>query len=229
MMWRKLLGVNVVLAAILVAGGVRMQRSWNEFEANHRVETVQPEPEPGRTVPDGPTVTASAEDWTDISVKNPFSFDRNDVSIVAAKQVVPTRPKPVLFGTMSIGSERIAMLAPAQSGRASRPVKVGQEVDTWQVVEINDSSVVATAADGTRATIIMNDPEARVARASERTGTTSRAAAPANVISATPAAPTPTAAAASPAPAAATPQAPGAQPAVEMLNTPFGPVPRTKP
>jgi hypothetical protein len=171
--------------------------------------------------------TVAAEDWTEISVKNPFSFDRNDVSIVAPKQVVPTRPKPVLFGTMSIGNERIAMLAPAQSGRASQPVRVGQQVDNWQIVEINNASVVATAADGTRATIILNDPEARIARSSEKTGS-GAASAVANVINAAPAAAP--AATSSPAPApTATPQAPAAQAPVEMLNTPFGPVPRTKP
>src|SRR5207302_5234563 len=110
-----------------------------------------------RAVP-GASVTAVApQDWTEISVKDPFSFDRNDVSYVAPKQTLPTQPKPVLFGTMSIGNEWIAMLAPAQSGtRTSRPVKVGESVDDWQVVEIRDKSVLVTGPTGLRETLVMN-------------------------------------------------------------------------
>src|SRR6185503_11747124 len=106
---------------------------------------------------------------TDISVKDPFSFDRNDVSIVAPKQEAAAKPKPVLYGVMSVGSEWIAMMGPSQSGsRGSRPVRVGESLDNWQIVEIQPKSVIVTAANGTRETVIMNDPTAQVARSSER-------------------------------------------------------------
>src|SRR5262249_14163892 len=120
-----------------------------------------------------PTTTVAAtspQDWTEISVNNPFSFDRNDTAIVAPVQAAPNTPKPVLFGIMSIGSEKIAMLSPGQSGRASRQVKIGESVDNWEVLEIGDKSVVVTAPNGTRQTVIMNDPTAQVARSMERTG-----------------------------------------------------------
>jgi hypothetical protein len=230
MMWRRLLILDLVLVAVFVAGALRVRQSWNEFDAGHRVETIQPESEPVRAVPGASMVAVTPEDWTDASVKNPFSFDRNDISILAPAQAPPTQPKPVLYGTMSIGSERIAMLAPGQSGnRASRPVKVGESLDNyWQVVEIQDKAVIVTAANGVRETININEQRARVY---ERTGN-SGTAPPLNVVNTTAAPPqaatvnsqAPTPSATPPAPASST-----GQPTGEMLLTPFGPVPRTRP
>jgi hypothetical protein len=229
MTWRRILILDSMLAALMVVGVFRVRHSWDEFEGTHRVQAVQAETEPARTVPGATTVAVVAEDWTDISIKNPFSFDRNDVPIVAPKQEVPTSPKPVLLGTMSVGNQWIAMLAPGQSGgRSSRPVKVGETMGDWRVVEINDKSVVVTAESGVRATIVMNDPTAQVARDYIRTGT-SGSTAPVIVTPSTPAAPPTTTSTSSSVPAAQPTQPGAAQPADDILLTPFGPVKRTRP
>jgi hypothetical protein len=171
----------------------------------------------------------TAQDWTDVSVKNPFSFDRNDIAIVAPTQAVAATPKPVLFGIMAVGADKIALVSPGRSGRASRPIKTGESVDdNWKVVEIKEKSVIVVGGTGTREEIIMNDPTAQVARSIDRTGT--GAPAGGNVLTATPSAasaPTNTNSASSAPPAAAQPPAP-AQPE-DILLTPFGPVKRTKP
>jgi hypothetical protein len=227
MTWRKLLLVNLALVTVLAWGALRLRASWQHFEATHQVAAIQAEAEPVRAIPASTLLTAPAEDWTEISIKNPFSFDRNDVSIVAAAQAAPTAGKPVLYGTMSIGNERIAMLAAAQSSnRAALPLKVGGTVDSWQVVEILDKSVVLVAANGARETIVMN-PTAQAPRQFERTTGTGPAPAALNVVAA---APTPPATTSSNAPA----MAPSAQPAAangaddEWLITPFGKVKRTR-
>src|SRR4051794_13100866 len=156
MMWRRLLILNLALVVILAAGVLRVRRAWMEFEAMHRIDSVKADTEPARTLPAAKSATA-AEEWTEISVKDPFSFDRSDVSIVAPKPSAPTDPKPVLFGTMSIGNEWIAMLAPGQGGnRASRPIKVGESMGSWQVVEIREKAVVV-AGNGIRETLVLND------------------------------------------------------------------------
>src|SRR5262245_33353338 len=171
MRWRRLLILDLALAAVLVAGVIQVRRSWKEFERSHRVGDVQAEKETVRGLPASPSTTATVQDWTDISVKNPFSFDRNDVAIIAPQQSPGTKPKPVLFGMMSVGNERIAMLAPGQSGtRASRPVKIGESIDGWQVVEIRETSVVVASENGIRETVTMDDPAAQVARVYENTG-----------------------------------------------------------
>ena len=228
---RRFLLLDLVLLAILVAGILRVRESWHEFELSHRVESIRPEAEPVHNVPPIPAaVAATPGDWTEIAVKNPFSFDRNDQSIVAPAQATPAMPKPVLFGIMSIGKERIAFMAPGQAGnRGSKSVKVGESLDSWEVVEILEKTVVVTGATGGRETIIMNDPTAQVARAYERT--VPAGSAPAMNAGTPPAAAAPPAAATNnPPPPTAGQQSASPAPAEdEWLITPFGKVRRTKP
>jgi hypothetical protein len=228
MMWRRLLLLDLALAVVLVAGVLRVEKSWNEFDATHRLEAVKPEKEPARTLPVTTASAGTPEDWMDIAVKDPFSFDRNDVPIVAPKQELALKPKPVLYGVMSVGSEWIAMMGPAQSGtRGSRPVRVGESMDNWQIVEIQSKSVIVTAANGTRETVIMNDPTAQVARSSDRTMIAGPTSAPVVPV----ASPQPTA---TNNPQTQPPNQPGMAPTPapaedEYLVTPFGKVRRTKP
>ena len=229
MNWRRFLLLDLVLVAILVAGILRVRSSWKEFERSHRVESIQPEAEPVRTLPGTTTSTPTPGDWTEIAVKNPFSFDRSDISIVAPIQATPVRPKPVLFGIMSIGKERIAFMAPGQTGaRTSKPVKLGESVDSWELVEIQDKSVVVTGATGARETIVMNDPTAQVARAYERTGN-GGSAPPTNVLSKETAPPSGAATNTSTPPTAGQQTAAPPPTEDEWLITPFGKVRRTRP
>jgi len=227
-MWRRLLVLDLALSGLLIFGVVEVRKSWQEFEASHRVESVRPEKEAARSVANTAAAARTPEDWTDISVKNPFSFDRNDVAIVAPKQALPTLPKPVLFGTMSIGKEWIAMMGPAQSGgRASRPIKVGESLDNWQVVEIRDKAAIVAGANGVRETIIMNDPTAQAPRSTERTPTGVQSQV--TVVN-----PTPAAAPPEPTTTGTAGTATQAQPGTatksedEYLLTPFGKVKRTR-
>jgi hypothetical protein len=230
MNFRRLLILDLALLAALVAGIVQLRRSWYEFEATHRVETIQPEREILKSPPAPPTLAVSAEDWTDIATRNPFSFDRTDVAIMNPRPTLPTQPRPVLLGTIFIGSDRMAMLAPGQSGsRGSGPYKVGASIDNWQVVEIRDKSAVVINASGVRETLVINDPRDRLVRSTERTGTGAPAQAVNVLTSPTPAqAPSTTTAAPPPSGPAAQPSSTG-QPTGDFLDTPFGRVPRTKP
>jgi hypothetical protein len=228
MMWRRLLVLDLVLVIVLVAGVLRVRQSWMEFEVTHRVESVKAEAETARTLPAANPAAAASEDWTEISVKDPFSFDRNDVSIIAPKLSAPTEPKPILFGTMSIGNEWVAMLGAGPAGnRSSRPMKVGESIGAWEVVEIHDKSAVV-AGNGIRATVVMDDPLAQAPRDYSRTLSTSAPQQPVTVVNQPAAAPPP--AANTPAP----PGAPQAQPPAgeskpRILHTPFGDVPQTDP
>jgi hypothetical protein len=229
-MWRRILVLDLALVAVLIAGAIQVRGSWQAFEAKHRVESVQPEPEPLRALPAASSIAATPQDWTEISVNDPFSFDRNDVAIVAPTQAVTITAKPVLFGIMSIGSDKIAMLSPARGGRASRPVKIGETVDSWQVVQIDDKSVVVAAENGTRQTIVMNDPTAQVERSMLRTGTGVPSGPPViNTQTQTPVTPSPTGNTNAPAQTPQTNQSPAAPADDEYLVTPFGKVKRTKP
>jgi hypothetical protein len=229
-MWRRLLVVELVLAVALTYGGFRVRESWRTFDVNHQVQSIAPEKEPARTLPQVNRLPGKPEDWTEISVKDPFSFDRNDVAIVAPKQALPTQPKPVLYGTMSIGNEWIAMLAPAQGTNRASPVKIGQSInDYWQLVEIHENSVVVATENGVRQTVVLNDPAAQVPRTYERTLSGSAAPPPVLPVVNPGTAPSPQQTAVAPtAPQQASPAA-GEQPKPRILNTPFGPIIRTEP
>ena len=177
-MWQRLLVINLLLAGLLAAGVLKVRRNWREFETSHRVEAIQAEPEAARTIPAISEALARPDDWTEIPTKNLFSFDRNDIAIVAPKDVQQAGPKPLLFGTMSIGNESVAMLAPAQ-GRQSTAMKIGESINNWQLVEIQKDSVVM-AANGVRTTIGLNDAP----RDHTRTGAASGPSAAVTIVSA---------------------------------------------
>jgi hypothetical protein len=222
MTWRRLLILDLLLVVLLVTGILKLRQGWFQFEATHHPETIRAAPETARTVPAFRAPLAATGDWIDVSTKDPFSVDRNDVAIVApvaAKDVAPIGPKPVLFGTMSIGHESVAMLAPSQGGtRQSRAMKVGDSMESWQLVEIKKDSVVMEA-NGVRATIILNDPAAGIARDYSRTGPSTSVSQVVNAASA-PAAPSPVINTPS------APPPPGAPPGTEQKGhwqyTPFG-------
>ena len=210
--------LNLVLGLVVVAAAFQFREGWEEFDATRRIEEIQPDPEtdlPLSIVT--PPERGSSFDWTETAALNTFSFDRSDVPIIAA---VPddalvqapgtTEPKPVLFGTILLGSDHIAMLARARAeSRSYRPVRVGESIDGWEVVEIQRKTVVVTA-NGSREILVMNDPTAGISR--ERSQTVSRNAASQPVIVNNTASP-PTASTATQAPIA---------PGTRVIETPFG-------
>jgi len=218
---RRLLILNLALFALLIGGAMRFHRDWIVFEATHQPDSIRAQRE---TLPQAPAAaTAKAavvDDWTDIASRNPFSFERTDGPIV--QPVPPPKPpgaKPILFGTITLNGQRLAMVGPGGRGgnRSYKSMKVGEEIDGWTITEIQDKSV-KIKADTLEDSVIMNDPSAKVPRDSEKTAAT---AAPPVVVS------TPPSPALTPAPSAAlTPSQPAAQPTPGRRRirqiTPFG-------
>src|SRR5581483_8349101 len=96
----------------------------------------------------------------------------------------PAQPKPILFGTLSVGKEWIAMLSTAQEGnRASHSVKVGGSIGDWQVLEINNDSVVVAGENGNRQTITLSESTAQVPREYSRTLSAPGSPAPVTIVS----------------------------------------------
>ena len=169
-MYRRLLIIDVALGTLLVLGGLRIREEWQTFWATHQVGNIQAAPETIGAVPAAaPSAAPALSDWTEIVTRNPFSFDRTDAPIIASQPDQGAGPKPILFGTMSLGQRPLAMLASGQAGnREARPVYVGESIDGWVLVEILDKSVVVRAGDR-QENVAMNDPTAQVARTYEKT------------------------------------------------------------
>jgi len=172
-MTRRLIVLNAGLVVLLIAGTLKLRQDWRAFESTHQVGAVQPKPQSFPALPAGASPTAAPpSDWTEIPTKDAFSFDRNDVDVIASEPAAPPKPlgpKPILFGIMAVGADRTAFVAPGPTGnRNSRPMRVGESVDGWTIVQIADK-YIDIEANGTRQSVIMNDPAALVPRETNRT------------------------------------------------------------
>ena len=192
-MVRRLLILNLALVAIVVAAGVRLHNDWMNFEATHQTAIIQPEPEPVPQVSAAAVQNPSAPaDWVDIPSHNPFSFDRTDIPILEpAAPPRPSGPKPILFGTMSLGKDVLAMVGSGQppGNRTFKPMKVGEVIDGWTITKILDKSIVIKANE-IEDSVLMDDATAQVPRDYGRS--TTPAPAPAATVS-QPSAPAPSA------------------------------------
>jgi hypothetical protein len=172
-MMRRLLVLNLTLVAVLIAATVRFYSDWMSFQATHQPGAIQPGRE---TIPGLASVPAPippvAEEWSDISSRNPFSFDRTDVPVLEpAAPPKPSAARPILFGTMSLGAEPLAMVASGQTpgNRNYRPMKVGEVIDGWTIRKILDKSIVVESNE-IEESVLMSDPSAQIQRDYTRTG-----------------------------------------------------------
>jgi hypothetical protein len=219
-MMRRLLVLNLVLVAVLIAMAIRFYGDWKDFEATHQIAAIQAQSEAPPTVAGVATSSAGTpEDWTDIPSHNPFSFDRTDIPIV--EPAAPPKPpgtKPILFGTMTLGKDMLAMIASGQpaGNRNYKPMKVGEIIDGWTITKILDKSIVIKASE-IEDSVLMDDATAQVPREYARS-----APAPAPVI--TTSQPAPAAASPLSMPPQPTPQPNSGQPRRRRIlqQTPFG-------
>ena len=169
-MKKKLVVINGVLLIAIGSSAIRFYTGWVSFPISHNPATIQSEGDlfPSPLVPEVGNEEA-ASDWTRIWAQNLFSFDRNDVAIAPPEARATAGPRPILFGTMSLGEGPVALLATGQTrNRNSRPYGIGESIDGWEVVEIRDKSIVI-GSGGIRTTVLMNDPTAGVPRDTRRT------------------------------------------------------------
>src|SRR5262245_23190907 len=131
MMLKRILILDLALIALVGFAGFRFYQNWRAFGPAHDLGAIQPGPQAFPSLPSPASATGSVEDWSEVYTLNPFSFDRNDVAIMTAEpESPPVGPKPILFGTMLIGAERTAVLAPSGTSTGiARPMKVGETID----------------------------------------------------------------------------------------------------
>jgi hypothetical protein len=174
---RRIWILDIALFALLVAIAVRFHNEWIMFKATHQSGAVEPEREKFAKLSSGVPANAPAPaNWTDIPSHNPFSFDRTDIAILEPKAPPPPPPpkvalgpKPVLFGTMILGKDALAMVGPGKPGnRQYKPMKVGEVIDGWTITSIADKAIAIKGND-TVDTVTLNDPTAQIPREHERT------------------------------------------------------------
>src|SRR5262249_25412764 len=167
--------LDLALFALLVAFATRFHNEWIMFTATHQTGAVEPEREKFAKLPSGiPPNAPAPPNWTDIPSHNPFSFDRNDIAILEPKAPPPpptpkvqVGPKPILYGTMAIGKEVVALVG-SPKAPSQKPMKQGEVIDGWTIVSIADKSMLIRGND-TEQTVIMNDPTVQTTRDHSRT------------------------------------------------------------
>jgi hypothetical protein len=229
---RRILLLNVGLLILLGIGVFRFRQDWKKFDDTHQPSAIRPRSE---TLPGLPTAGSTAPnltDWTPIPSRNPFSFDRTDVTLVAPPEPTappkPVGPKPILFGVMTIGPNRLAVVASGQGGasnRNSRPIKVGEAIDGWTVVQITDTTMLIEG-NSIRETVLINDSSAQIQRDHTRTLAGGEAVAVNRVSTIPPPIVAPPAASGAPSTSAPLVPSPGGQVLPDgsrVIQTPFGP------
>lgn len=168
-MKRELIVINVILAFLVVGVIANIWKEWVGFKSVHSAENVQFDGEALRISEAAVDMNLLIQDWTAIAEQNLFSFDRNDLAIEPVGAPSAAGPRPFLFGTISLGTESMAMLATGNQGnRDYRPVRLGQSIDGWELIEILEKSVRIRSGN-VEATVSMNDPTARMPRNQLRT------------------------------------------------------------
>lgn len=216
--------LNAVLLAVLVAGTVRLYHDAMTFSATHRVDQIQPESDKPLPKPVDSSGPAAKQDWPDIAAHDPFSFDRNDVPIVVTPPAPqqPKRPKPLLYGTIRLGKDPMAMLGIADANsRSSHAVHVGEVFDGWTVAEILDKTVTVKWEQVTES-LVMDDPTAQPARDYSKTGASVPAPTPMVAVATATAPATAPSAAANPTAQPTTTVSPTGKKQT-VVQTPFGP------
>src|SRR5262249_41655389 len=74
-MFRRLMFLNVILSALLIAGVTRLRHDMRGFSATHRVDQIQPESDKPLPKPVNSAANLNKQEWPDIAAHNPFSFD----------------------------------------------------------------------------------------------------------------------------------------------------------
>jgi hypothetical protein len=172
-MSKKIVMLNVALLALFALGAFKLRADWRAFDPAHDIARIQPAPQTFPPLAASVAAAPQAGDWTDIPSHNMFSFDRTDIDIAQVVEAAPppppkpSGPKPVLFGTLIVGSQKTAYVGSAGS-KNSKSMKAGDEIDTWKIIDIQANSI-AVESNGVRETVKINDPVTQIARDASKT------------------------------------------------------------
>jgi len=134
----RLLLLNVLLLALLLAAGWRLRTKWDESrrrEAAIARRQVKPAPAPPVVpVPAGQPATAAA--YAEVAEKMLFARDRNPTVVIEAAPPPVMPPLPVAHGVLALGDVRTAILS-EKPGAPHRGYRPGEMVGAFKLVAVN--------------------------------------------------------------------------------------------
>jgi hypothetical protein len=141
-MSRKLLALNVALAALAATAGLRARSAW--LEAQKRAGVIvglplRPAPAPPYA-PEPAPPPAMAADYIEVAQQMLFSPDRNPNVIVEVTAPKPMPPLPVLYGVMNLGDGMMAIMSSGEERH--KEVHPGQKIGEFQLVSVDRERLV---------------------------------------------------------------------------------------
>jgi len=143
---RKLVLLNVVLAAVIVFAGVRLRKEYQAEKAREaalKAAQVQPMPPPPfYALPNDPPVLPTG--YKDVAVKTLFHPSRDPNEPVELPPPPPPPPPmpdlPRFHGQMNIGDGPMALLV-EHPGMAEKALKPGDTIGQFKLVDVNTSEI----------------------------------------------------------------------------------------
>lgn len=141
----RLVALNVLLAAGVLAIGWQARVRWNDAQAarkanlNVPVRRVTPPPVTPVPKPEAPPATK----YEDVAKKNLFSSDRNADIIIDPPKIEAPKPMPhlpVVYGVMTLPSGTKASMA-EKPGEPSRMVKANDTIGEFKIVALDAQNV----------------------------------------------------------------------------------------
>lgn len=135
-MKRKLIFLNLLLAALVAAAGWQIREKWAQArEREQRILSVQVPPVPAPPVPVAettPPVQAAA--YLEVAAKTLFSKDRNPTVVIEKPKEKAPPPFPSVHGVMDLGFGATIFMSSGQ-GSQQKGYKEGDKVGEWKIVK----------------------------------------------------------------------------------------------
>jgi hypothetical protein len=165
-------------------------REWQAFKSRTQWIYTGPTAESAEATT-SQTAAGIPQSFTEIVERNLFHPDRTSPG---GQEGIGAAEPPVLYGTMNLGAQWFALMAPAEQAATGvfKRVYPGEEIGGYKLVEIRGTEVVVESG-GTTLTLNVAESSRRVARSPEKTPA-ARPAAPRPTGGARPASPVTTAA-----------------------------------
>lgn len=163
--------VNLLCLGMLFALGWKLRRDWQQYSAKNGPQALEIHPLAGVAAP-SPLPTT---DYTTIARQNPFHPERNDI-ITEPTQTKVTGPPPLVYGSIILGSVRIALLGTEQSPKAER-VAEGSTFAGYRLARVLPQSVVLDSGAGNEEIMFYNALE-RIHRQAGKTSASARPSTP---------------------------------------------------
>ncbi|HWB84994.1 MAG TPA: hypothetical protein VG675_12690 [Bryobacteraceae bacterium] len=144
-MKRKLLLLNVLLAAVLVYAGWQFHNQWRAAKAREAAtlsRKVKQAPAPPFT-PLAQTPPVLPASYADIAQKDLFDRSRNPTVVVEAPQPPPPKPMPALpiyRGMMNLGEGPVAIMSMTPNG-VHQAVHPGESIGPFKLVDVNSQQI----------------------------------------------------------------------------------------